>query len=161
MAAMRPRTLVRIGLVAALAALAWAAWLAFHGGAADPVPPAPPPLTPRPRDEVATFSQILIGYQRPDGKSANARSHAEAETLANELVARLKAGARMEELISKYTDDRKDDGSVFNDGTYTLARKGSPALPVVKAAVFALKPGQLYPEPVETGFAFLVLRRDS
>ena len=165
---------VGVGLAVALGAIGLAAWLALREGPiAAPKPPGPSavpalPVSPRGphgKDEVATFTQILIGYRLSPTmvgkvKEPNPRSHQEAEALATRLIERLQAGEPMNALVLEFTDDRGEDGTPFNGATVTLARKASPALQVVKDAVFSLKPGELYATPIETGLALLIVRRD-
>lgn len=134
-----------------------------------PAPPPPPPESEtRPSTEPValseaaptsvTITQIMLIYRLPNGGKAP-RTRAEAYALAKSLIERTRGGARMETLLP-YTDDRDESGAVFNDGSYTLAMS-SPAIPAVKRVAFSTPVGQVAPEPVDAGYAFLVIRRDA
>lgn len=148
-------------------ALVLLASLASGCGGDEPGPapgPAPAPVAPAPRprsrDEVATFTQILVGYRSERFPDTFRRSAAEARAIADDLVAKLRAGASMERLVEQHTDDRNEEGKPFNDGTYTIARGVTPVMPAVEKAVFSLRKGEILPTPLDTGVAFLVLRRE-
>jgi hypothetical protein len=117
------------------------------------------PRRARPADEVVTFHQVMIGYAVP-GRTKFARSKAEAFDLAQRVLARARGGEPFDALIRAWTDDRDELGRPFNRGSYTIARRATPTLPQVKAAVFGLAPGALLPEPLDTGLAYLVIRRE-
>ena len=134
---------------AALAAIL--AVLAALSACGDDRAPARRPSGPA-SGESATFTQILLRYDVT-------RSKAEAKELSVKLIGRILGGERMEDLLLRYTDDRDEGGKPYNDGSYTIPR-GSAALPVVERTVFALKAGELAPDPVDTGLAYLVVRRD-
>lgn len=141
---------------AALVALAWLA------GCGDGTPPARDgrgsPRTSS-RKDVATFSQIMFVYRGADGAFLK-RTRPEALALAQDMLRRIAAGEPMAVLIRNYTDDVGDDGRPFNSGSYTIARTQAQVMPKVRDAVFRLAPGELLPEPLDTGLAFLVIRRD-
>jgi hypothetical protein len=64
-------------------------------------------------------------------------------------------------LVRNYTDDRDEaTGLAFNDGSYTIARFQTQVIASVRDAVFSLRAGELRPEPLDTGLAYLVIRRD-
>ena len=65
----------------------------------------------------------------------------------------------MASLLREYTDDRDGEGNPFNSGSYTMGRK-KPANEAIKSAAFGLAVGALAPEPIDSGFAFHVIRRD-
>lgn len=114
---------------------------------------------PAARTDVATFSQIMFVYRGADGNVLK-RTRPEALALAHEMLRRIAAGEPMSLLIRNYTDDVGDDGKPFNSGSYTIARDQARVMPVVRDAVFRLGRGELLPEPLDTGLAFLVIRRD-
>jgi hypothetical protein len=162
----RPRDLLAGALTVIVIALA----LVFVkcDGREAPVAPAAPsptstgpaPATPSAHPDVATFSQVMLTYASkrfPNFK----RTKDDAADLAEKLIARLRDGDRMDLLIHDFTDDRDDDGKVYNSGTYTIARGRTRVMKSVESAVFGLKPGAVYPLPVDTGVAFLVIRRDN
>lgn len=86
--------------------------LAFALGC-DPAPtpppapapaPAPPPAPSKPEPEHIAVQHILISF---DNKVPGAaRSMAEAEKLATELLDRVKKGESFDELMKRYSDDR-------------------------------------------------------
>lgn len=129
-----------------------------------PAPPAratpPAPTRPRSRDEVATFLQIMVGYRSERFPDTFRRSASEARARADDLLEQLRAGTPMERLIAEHTDDRDDAGKPFNGGSYTIARGVTPVMPVVEKVVFSLAKGELARAPVDTGVAFLLIRRE-
>ena len=121
--------------------------------------PAPAPRASSPED-VATISLIMVVY-RSATKPEWPRSQDEARARAEEAVRRLRAGESMETLTRELTDDVDEEtGTPFNGGTYTISRRKPGAMHAVKDVVFALKPGELMPRPVDTGLAYLVIRRE-
>lgn len=122
-------------------------------------PPAPGPRGPAARKDVATFSQIMFVYRGANGQTFK-RTRPEALALAQDMLRRLAAGEPMAVLIRNYTDDLGVDGKPFNSGSYTIARTQAQVMASVREAVFALQPGELRTEPLDTGMAFLVIRRD-
>lgn len=121
-----------------------------------PSPPTRPPSTAR---DVATFSQIMLIYRFPDGRTPP-RSREEAMALAQDLVRRARAGESFDALLREHTDDRGDDGKPFNSGSYTIGRTRGAVLQAVRDAVFSLEPGEIHRTPVDTDLAVLVVRRD-
>jgi hypothetical protein len=144
---------------AALLALLALAGCGDGDGPAGPRPVAPGPRGPGARKDVATFSQIMFVYRGANGQTFK-RTRPEALALANDMVRRLAAGESMAALIRAYTDDLGVDGRPFNSGSYTIARHQTQVMASVREAVFALQPGELRTEPLDTGMAFLVIRRD-
>ena len=133
-----------------------------------PVPPPPPSASdvrvaagstqlPRGAPKSVTFRQIMLIYRLKQGRAD--RTRADAYALAKSLIDQLRDGAKMA-LLLKNSDDRESDGRLFNSGSVTLAQD-SPAMPVVMRAAFSTPVGQVAPEPIDTGFAFLVLFRDA
>lgn len=108
---------------------------------------------------MATFSQIMFVYRGANGQTFK-RTRPEALALAQDMLRRIAAGEPMAVLIRNYTDDLGVDGKPFNSGSYTIARTQAQVMASVREAVFALQPGELRPEPLDTGMAFLVIRRD-
>ena len=88
-----------------------------------------------------------------------ARTKETALVLARELIARIRGGASMESLVAEFSDDRGDDGKPFNSGSYTIARN-TPTVATLKNAAFGLAVGELAPEPIDSGSAIHVIRRD-
>jgi len=173
-----PRAAVprRAAIAAALVGTAALAVAAFRTGSperppdAGPVarsaypsaPPAPPAVGPGPvasRSATATITQIMIAYRTDRGVSTVTRTRAQAYELAVALIERIEKGESMESLLQAHTDDRGEDGKPFNRGSYTFA-PSTPALPVIRRAAFDTPIGKLAPEPVDSGFAYHVIRRD-
>lgn len=121
-----------------------------------PSPPARPPSTAR---DVATFSQIMLIYRFPDGRTPP-RSREEALALARDLLRRARGGESFDALLREHTDDRGDDGKPFNGGSYTIGRTAGAVLQVVRDTVFRLEPGEVHRAPLDTDLAVLVVRRD-
>ena len=73
-----------------------------------PVAPPPPPPVPaaplKPEPERIVVQHILISFAGAP-KTKQSRSKAEAETLAKELLERVKKGESFEELMKRYSDD--------------------------------------------------------
>lgn len=144
---------------AALLALLALAGCGDGDGPSGTRPPAPGPRGPAARKDVATFSQIMFVYRGANGQTFK-RTRPEALALAQDMLRRLAAGEPMAVLIRNYTDDLGVDGKPFNSGSYTIARTQAQVMASVREAVFALQPGELRTEPLDTGMAFLVIRRD-
>ena len=148
------RSLVLIAL-----ALLGAAFAAVAGCGPDDPKPTPPIPRNRSTPKSVTFTQIEIDYVRSRDRPHITRTKDEARDLARKLVARIQMGESMDVLVSEYTDDRFPDGKVFNSGSYSKTRS-QIANEAMRNAVFALEVGQLAPEPVDSGIAYHVLRRD-
>ncbi len=144
---------------AALLALLALAGCGDGDGPTGKRPLAPGPRGPAARKDVATFSQIMFVYRGANGQTFK-RTRPEALALARDMLRRLAAGEPMAVLIRTYTDDLGVDGKPFNSGSYTIARTQAQVMASVREAVFALQPGELRTEPLDTGMAFLVIRRD-
>lgn len=169
----RATGLRRAAIAATLVGAAALAVAAFRTGSperaqgADPAarsayPSAPPAVGPGPvasRSATATITQIMIAYRTDRGVSTVTRTRAQAYELAVALIERIRQGESMESLLLAHTDDRGDDGKPFNRGSYTFAPT-TPALPVIRRAAFDTPIGKLAPEPVDSGFAYHVIRRD-
>ena len=87
-----------------------------------PPPPPPPPAAPmpaaplKPEPERIVVQHILISFAGAP-KTKQTRSRAEAETLAKELLERVKKGESFEELMKRYSDDP-------GPGEYGMANNG-------------------------------------
>lgn len=144
---------------AALLALLALAGCGDGDGPAGKRPPGAGTRGPAARKDVATFSQIMFVYRGANGMTFK-RTRPEALALANDMLRRIASGEPMAVLIRNYTDDLGVDGKPFNSGSYTIARTQTQVMASVREAVFALQPGELRAEPLDTGMAFLVIRRD-
>jgi hypothetical protein len=140
-----------VGLAAAVAALALLA--CGNGETPTPTPPSPPPVRPA----VVTFTHVMVGYA-PALATAK-RSKAEARDLAHSILARIRGGERMEPLVLQFSDDREPGEEPFNGGSYTK-RPEDITVPELRRVVFSLAVGQLADEPVDSGYAYHVVRRD-
>ena len=83
---------------------------------------------------------------------------AEAEKRAQEIVQKLKTGSDFVELVKQFSDD---DESKAKGGEFPALRPNDTSVPpAIKAAIFALKPGQIT-EPVKQANGFYVFRLES
>jgi parvulin-like peptidyl-prolyl isomerase len=90
-----------------------------------------------------------------DPKAKRPRTSAEAEKLAQELVAKARAGADFAELARKYSDDEETRAK---GGDYTPLKPTDNTLPpAVRTAVFSLRPGQVS-DPVRQPGGFWIFR---
>lgn len=169
----RPRGAVQALRAAGVGAVLWLAAVAALGGVpgraptdAGSAPGSAPPATAATGTGVkwippqVRFTQIMVAYARPGGITKVRRSRAEALDLARSLVARIRKGASMERLVDEFTDDRGEDGKPFNEGSYSMSRS-QPAVEAIKRTAFGLDVGELADEPVDSGYAYHVIRRDA
>ncbi len=133
-----------------------------------PPPPPPPPVSsaevgapPPGAPESVTFSQIMIVYALPKGTPGVTRTREQAWDLARDLVRRIQSGESFDALLEKHTEDRGEDGKPFNSGSYSKSWKDLGFNPLIKRIVFGLPVGGVAPIPVDSGYAFHILRRDA
>ncbi len=149
----------RIALAALVLALLGVASIGLtRCGGSEPKPGEPPPVV-RSSPKSVTFTQIMLLYKRDKSVPTVTRSKEEALVLARTLIERIRTGESMETLVAQYTDDRGPDGKPFNSGSYSMARK-NPAVESIKSTAFGLDVKKLAPEPVDSGYAYHVIRRD-
>jgi parvulin-like peptidyl-prolyl isomerase len=130
--------------------------------AAPAAPPAPAPApTPGPRPSEnrgqqlvkVRASHVLIAYQGARRASAT-RSKDEAKKLADQLLVRLRSGAKFEDVAEKSSDDPSAKGRGGDLGAfdrYTMTKAFGDA-------AFALDVGRIS-EVVETEFGFHIIKR--
>jgi peptidyl-prolyl cis-trans isomerase C len=82
------------------------------------------------------------------------RTEAEASALAKDIVKQLRAGADFGKLVEKYSEDA---ASKANGGDFGLIKAVSEYPAELKAAVFALKPGEIS-EPIRQPTAYYIVR---
>jgi len=83
---------------------------------------------------------------------------AEAEKRAQEIVQKLKAGGDFAEMVKQFSDDEE---SKTKGGEFPILRPNDTSVPaVIKAAVFALKPGEVS-DPIKQANGFYVFRLES
>lgn len=123
-----------------------------------------PPRKAEPPPKVEwTVTHVLIAHKdspAPQHKSLT-RSKDAARMIATSLLAELKAGRSMSEVVEKYTDDHSDKKPNTNNGkpgSYTFGPK--MMAPPFEEAAKATPVGQFAPEPVETPYGFHLVRRD-
>ncbi|MFH1220855.1 MAG: peptidylprolyl isomerase [Candidatus Eisenbacteria bacterium] len=97
-------------------------------------------------------SHILISYKGVAQTEAT-RTKAEAQKLAQDLLARVRKGENFEELAKTYSDCPSAPGG----GDLGFFRKGQ-MVPPFNDAAFALKPGQVS-GIVETDFGYHIINR--
>lgn len=106
----------------------------------------------------AKVKMLLVGYT-PEGvpvaPGQKTRTLAEAQKLAADLVRRARGGEDFAALVKQYSDDgeSKEKGGDYPDIKPT--DEGVP--PPVKAAVFAMKPGQIS-DAIQQGNGFYIFR---
>lgn len=88
----------------------------------------------------------------------NQRSEAEARALADDIVKQLRAGAKFEDLVQKYSDDKesRDSGGDFG----TPIKSTSSFAQDIKKAVFDLKVGEVS-EPLRQANSYYIIRLES
>lgn len=103
-------------------------------------------------------SHILVAYKgAQQAKPEITRSKEEAKAKAQDLIDQLKTeGSKFEELARQ----ESDGPSAARDGSLGAWQEGR-MVPEFDAAVKTLQVGEITAEPVETGFGFHVIRRDS
>lgn len=85
---------------------------------------------------------------------ANERSEADAKALADDVAKQLKAGAKFEDMVAKYSDDpetKKAGGDMGNAITPSSSYNDE-----VKKAIFALKVGEVSPPVHQTNGFYLI-----
>ncbi len=93
-----------------------------------------------------------------DPKAKKPRTGAEAEKLARELVARVRAGADFSELARKFSDDEETRAK---GGDYKPLRPNDTTLPPqIRTAVFSLRPGQVSDPVRQTGGFWIFQLKD-
>jgi hypothetical protein len=125
---------------------------AVDTAALRPVQPAPP-AQPQPGAERARASHILIAYQGATRSSAT-RPKDEAKKLAEQLLARVRAGQDFAKLATDHSDDTTAKARGGDLGFFDRTRMVKP----FADAAFALKPGEVS-AVVETEFGFHVIKR--
>lgn len=128
-------------------------------GAAGVLPRTGAPRPPAPPEASVDVSLITVIYGVRTERAGTDRSRADAHALARRALERIAAGETFEHVLAAVTDDRDEVGKPFNRGSYTFAQ-GSPAMPAVKRLAFSTPVGLVHAEPIDTGTAFVILRRD-
>ncbi len=115
-------------------------------------------LPPSLRDDSwARVRAILVAFAGAQGARAEVeREHDDAETLANELAARIARGEDMAALAALHDDDR---GGRERRGDLGWVRRATTEMPQFFDGLFLQPPGTLI-GPVATRMGFVLLRRD-
>jgi parvulin-like peptidyl-prolyl isomerase len=135
-------------------------------GSKNGEPPPPDPLEPakilaRPATAGSVHVQhVLIGWrdvpaaaQHQMDPRAEQRSKAEADVLANAVLAKVKAGGAMAELMKQYSED---PGSKDSSKDYEVSQ-GSSFVEPFKRLSLRLKPGEA--AMIRSGFGWHVIKR--
>ena len=105
----------------------------------------------------ARLSAILVAFQAAQGAPpGQTRTHAQAERLAIELVARIRAGEDMAALARTHDDDL---GGRVRSGDLGWIRRRSPQIPALFDPVFGLPSGQVQ-DPIASDWGWIILRRE-
>jgi hypothetical protein len=166
---------VVVAIVAAIVALkflrAESGGGAGAGGQPAPKPAGPhaPPTVPESarNAERAEIMQILVVYMANDGRPLHrkdgrwvTRSKGQARQIADSILERARASERFESLALKYTDDVDEKGQPFNGATVSIAKGVTLKNKDLEDAVFSTKAGEIHPNAIDTGHAYVVFRRD-
>jgi parvulin-like peptidyl-prolyl isomerase len=102
------------------------------------------------------IQHVLVAYRGAKGAPKTVkRSKAEAKKLAEEVLAKARAGEDFSELASKYSDDPGSKGNRGNLGKRTR----DVLVPPFADAAFRLEEGQIS-DVVETEFGFHIIKRN-
>jgi hypothetical protein len=135
------------------AAAAPAATTAVATAAPTPAPNNPPPArTAQPRGEEIAASHILIGFKGAT-RAKSDRDKEDARKMAEQVLARAKAGQDFAELAKKHSEGP----SAPRGGALGRFQRNAMVKPFADAA-FALKPGDVS-GVVETNFGFHIIKR--
>lgn len=104
-------------------------------------------------------SQITVMYGQRTDRPGTDRTKAEALEVAKQALKRIAGGVPFERVLEETTDDRDEVGKPFNRGSYTIA-ESSRAMVAVKQVAYSTPVGLIHPHPIDTGVAWLILRRD-
>jgi peptidyl-prolyl cis-trans isomerase NIMA-interacting 1 len=143
------------------AALSAGCVVSTYGGPGDaPVVPLPPAQTeaktaiPKGPTRIGA-RHILISWRGTQGGGILVdRTKEEAETLAKELLKRIRQGEKLEELAKQFSDD---SGSKPTGGSLGVFRRSDMVKPFADAA-FALEVGQVS-DIVESPFGYHIIER--
>lgn len=131
--------------------------------AATPVPSSVPSASAAPSATATTTAppdaiiaqHILVIYKGAKrAPKTITRSKADAKARAAEALAKIRAGASFDDMVTAYSDDA---GSVGNRGSLGKFHRDDMD-PAFSAAAFALQPGQVS-DVVESPFGFHIIRR--
>lgn len=106
---------------------------------------------------VVRLRMILVAFSGARGSTPElSRDHAGAETLAQELVIRIRKGEDMAMLAARYDDD---GGGRARRGDVGWIRRRSPQIQPVLDRAFSLPVGNVQ-DPIATNAGWLILRRE-
>jgi len=134
---------------------------------ATPVAPAPSePVAPAPSEEAAAgeaaepesiaAQHVLVAYRGAKGAPRDVkRTKAEARKLAEEILAKARAGTEFAKLAEQYSDDPGTRTNLGNLGKFTKDKM----VPEFSGPAFKLREGEIS-DVVETPFGFHVIKRN-
>jgi len=105
-----------------------------------------------------TATHILIASK--NGRMPEVvRSKTQAKAAALAVMEKLAAGAKLDDLVATYTEDKASVGRAGEkDGQYTFGPNSM--VPAFEQAVRETPVGKIFPDPVETEYGYHIIRRD-
>ncbi len=128
--------------------------------ASEPAAAAQPAASAEPAAEVEPTSiaaqHVLVAYRGAKGAPRDVkRTKAEARKLAEEILAKARAGTEFAKLAEQYSDDPGTKTNLGNLGKFTKDKM----VPEFAGPAFALREGEIS-DVVETPFGFHVIKRN-
>ena len=102
----------------------------------------------------AVYDKMMVNFV-PEEEIHARHILVETEKEARDLIVKLKAGAKFEDLANKYTKDNNPNGNNGGDLGYFKRRT---MIPEFSNAAFAIKAGKISEKPVKTPFGWHVIK---
>ncbi|MGV3525661.1 MAG: peptidylprolyl isomerase [Candidatus Sericytochromatia bacterium] len=106
-------------------------------------------------DKFGTPEQINAKHILIKADEANKADVQKAKVKADDVLRQLKAGAKFEDMVKKYSDDT---GSKAGGGDLGSFKKGM-MVPAFEAAAWPMKPGEISAAPVQSNFGWHIIQR--